>query len=1821
MKETLLKKLASNLLNNNFKKVVVLIALLGFVSLNTIQAQVVDTYIVNQLQYGTAGVPAAFANVPFPAGGANKTALSVVAGNEDDNIYSVALPFAFSFGGTNFPAASVLKVSTNGFLTFGATAPTAGNYNPISSTEGYGGAISPYGRDLDVTGASGTINISHFTLGAVGSRIFKVEWVVKRSTGVSTPSVVGPGDTSNMIFQVWLYETTNVIEMHYNTATFNTTAALTGQIGLRGASNANFKNLSYTNPALPWPTSPAIMAESVLINTNSAVTKGTIAASNACLIGTSNRVFRWTPVTCFAPSGLAVPPISITSTTATLNWTAASPDPTLGYDYYVTTSNVAPTVATVPTGSVGFGIYTTSLTGLTSGTLQYVYVRSKCSGSDTSAWSPVLNFSTYCTPVTPYYYRDFSGPAIPTLLPGTNAPWHAPTLPVCTSQQNIGLGNPWVVTNGTYPNYSNSGMTDEILMYNGQLPSNGNPANVWFFTEGINLDATKTYAIDYLYGGTTTPATAINKMMVAYGTSPLATSMTTVLDDHPNIKASPIYNAVVFTPPTTGVYYFGLKAYSAPSNGQMYVDDLQVYEFVCKKPTNVSVSSITGTTAQLSWLPPTPAPTGGYVYYVSTTNVAPVNSTIPTGSTSANNVVLTGLNGSTNYYFWVRSNCGFGFFGEWVALVNGANSYFTTLVQLNYCASTSTTNQNYFTNVTSTNAITNIANSTGYSVTGYGDYTNQIITQAIGGTVSLNTTYNSMVGGVGIAVWVDWNQDGIFTDATERMYNSAAFLTTPPTINFTVPAALLGITRMRVVVDWNATSPNQCGAITRGETEDYAFQVVTPPPALVIDNLDDTVCASSPSNGIVITTGLATYNTFAWSPSIGVTGTGTVGDPYIITSNTTQVYTLTATQTAAPFRFNTAKFTYNATPIPTPIIISPASPVASCQSGPAVLLSATGGIVSGVTVLSENFNGATNSFTTVNSSIGGPVANAAWTLLPSGHNPFGAAVISNDASQHYFSDSDSQGSGNTTDVYLTSPAFSLVGFTDASLSFYHYYRAWIVGNATVQVSTNGTLWTNLQNYGPNVSEGTPTNFSNVIINLNSYVGQATVQIRFKYTVVFGWGWAIDNFLVSGSTGSAITWSPTTGLYTNALATTAYTGGATNAVYAMPNATQIYTASASSPSPVCTTTTNVTVNVTPILGGTASANQNICYGAPANLTLTGSSGTIARWEYATNLAFTTPVTIPLSNSATLTSLQMGALTANRYYRAVITNGACIAYSNVVSITINSTTWDGSTWSNGAPNNSKLAIFDDVYSPSTDPTLVGTVLNACSILVTATGDVSVDSGYTFNVLNSVTVDDVGGGFLTFQNSSSLVQVNNVVNSGKITYFRTTTLMQRFDYTYYSSPVDPQTLFAVSPLTLFDKYFTFNTVINNWQNLPSNTIMDKGRGYAIRAGQNFTTTLMTYTAPFFGVPNNGNIGISFSIGAGDVVLLGNPYPSALNADTFMLANCPTILGGNPAGNLDPNMYFWTHNTPITANNYTGSDYAIYNYAGGIGTTGVPGTANSTMPSGKVAAGQGFFMKALSNGSANYTNAMRLNGNNTLFYRNANSVETETNALNLERNRIWIDMFNNEGIFKQAMVGYVDYATNGLDLGLDGEVFEAQNPISLYSTVNNVHLGIQSRPLPFNENDIVPLGYRSDIVSTYEIKLSNFDDFFNNQNVYLEDYLLNVTHDLKASNYSFTTNEGVYNDRFALKFTQSSLTNPTAIFNEQTVVAVKNNQGISVLSSNTLLESITVFDVRGRELFTKNNINANQFTIANLVAAQQVLILKIKSVDGKVVDKKIIF
>ncbi|MGJ8661624.1 MAG: GEVED domain-containing protein, partial [Bacteroidota bacterium] len=82
-------------------------------------------------------------------------------------------------------------------------------------------------------------------------------------------------------------------------------------------------------------------------------------------------------------------------------------------------------------------------------------------------------------------------------------------------------------------------------------------------------------------------------------------------------------------------------------------------------------------------------------------------------------------------------------------------------------------------------------------------------------------------------VWIDYNHNGLFTDAGEMVYVSPTYTAGPhtETANITIPTtALTGNTRMRVVTveTTSATSVNPCGTYTWGETEDYFVNIAVP---------------------------------------------------------------------------------------------------------------------------------------------------------------------------------------------------------------------------------------------------------------------------------------------------------------------------------------------------------------------------------------------------------------------------------------------------------------------------------------------------------------------------------------------------------------------------------------------------------------------------------------------------------------------------------------------------------------------------------------------------------------------------------------------------------------------------------------------------------------------------------------------------------------------------------------------------------------------------------------------------------------------------------
>jgi hypothetical protein len=216
---------------------------------------------------------------------------------------------------------------------------------------------------------------------------------------------------------------------------------------------------------------------------------------------------------------------------------------------------------------------------------------------------------------------------------------------------------------------------------------------------------------------------------------------------------------------------------------------------------------------------------------------------------------------------------------------------------------------------------------------------------------------------------------------------------------------------------------------------------------------------------------------------------------------------------------------------------------------------------------------------------------------------------------------------------------------------------------------------------------------------------------------------------------------------------------------------------------------------------------------------------------------------------------------------------------------------------------------------------------------------------------------------------------------------------------------------------------------------------------------------------------------------------------------------------------------------------------------------------------------------------------------------------------------MYNNNNNYKQILVGYIETASDELDENFDGATVEAGNPVNLYSILGTDKLGIQGRALPFNVADQVQLGYRSSIAGDFEIALSDFDGLFQNQDVYLEDKALNIIHDLKSGSYAFSTQTGTFDDRFVLRYTNASLGVSDPVFNDNSVVVYKNDSGIHINSGSIDMSSVKIFDIRGRMILEKDDINATETTIANLATGEQVLMVQVTSTDQRTITKKIVY
>ena len=604
-----------------------------------------------------------------------------------------------------------------------------------------------------------------------------------------------------------------------------------------------------------------------------------------------------------------------------------------------------------------------------------------------------------------------------------------------------------------------------------------------------------------------------------------------------------------------------------------------------------------------------------------------------------------------------------------------------------------------------------------------------------------------------------------------------------------------------------------------------------------------------------------------------------------------------------------------------------------------------------------------------------------------------------------------------------------------------------------------------------------------------------------------------------------------------------------------------------------------------------------------------------------------------------------------------------------------TWDG-TWNGGTPNLTTPVIIAANYDTANGGDEVS--FSTCNLTINTGKTLTIDNGDYVEVENNI----IANGNIIVRPQGAVVQNDNfaeVTGNGVVTVEKETALMYAwYEYTYWSSPVLGETIDGALPDAEVSRRFWFDASkykdskaeINNENNLTfgfQDDIDDNGDDWQLANGLDTMIPGVGYAAThseaaFIGLPmqplpfkfkytfiglfNTGVITVPIyrndeELNDNNWNLIGNPYPSALDATKFIDTNTSidTIATLSPA--ITGAIFLWSQNTAPSASangneneNFAGSDYAVINGTGNVaGGDGV--TPNNYIPSG-----QSFFVSMSDDAPSSvfsvgdpgipgdivttniiFNNAMRVTGNNDQFFKAASS-KTKGDA-----NKIWFNLTSDNGVFNQILIGYIKGATNDFD----SDYYDAPRNLStdnaseLYSIIegNNKKFSIQGKAEnSLTENEIISIGFKTsiDVPTIYTLSIAQLEGVFLNGNpIFLKDNLLNTLHNLKDSDYNFTSTVGEFNERFEVVFNENalSLENQTITNNSLSIIELRNGNVQFKLSSNLVMTSIQIIDLQGRILYNlKADSNSITYNLSNL--NQSVYIANVVLSNGSVITKK---
>ena len=434
-----------------------------------------------------------------------------------------------------------------------------------------------------------------------------------------------------------------------------------------------------------------------------------------------------------------------------------------------------------------------------------------------------------------------------------------------------------------------------------------------------------------------------------------------------------------------------------------------------------------------------------------------------------------------------------------------------------------------------------------------------------------------------------------------------------------------------------------------------------------------------------------------------------------------------------------------------------------------------------------------------------------------------------------------------------------------------------------------------------------------------------------------------------------------------------------------------------------------------------------------------------------------------------------------------------------------------------------------------------------------------------------------------------------------------------------------------TEWQDYFQWNYVGNTG-------LLKTGEGFTMKGTGGIAAIDVTQNYVFVGKPNNGNIALTLPYD--QTYLVGNPYPSALDADEFILDNLAGRAGVNVFNGA---LYFWDH-FGLSNNHYLAEyqgGYATYTLIGGvkaIATSSLTaGGAGSKVPQRYIPVGQGFFVDAYLDPTLSGTAATVSGG--TLNFKNSQRVfmrESAPNSVFMKKRgpktaivtkpKIRLAFESSVGAHRQLLIGVDSNTTNSFDVGYDAPMFDT-NENDMYWKINDSQFVIQGVP-DFNTNRIIPLGLVVANEGEVTIKIDELENVPSSTQIYLHDAETAMYHNLKNTDYKTTLPAGNYDNRFSLTF--ENLTTEIALdvtengSNDGIIVLYSSNYKILIIKNNipdTTVNSVSLYNMLGQFLSNwdvKDKEQTNiQIPIKNLPSG--IYIVKVKTSKGES-SKKII-